>query len=98
MGRKVVIFLVSLAVLTYAIPVTATDSVGTDGPQTVSNGKAVPLSASAISHYQQMQSLAQAKGLLALHGGSPVTDDQALLVFLIAAAAIAGLTIAFATS
>ena len=98
MGRKVVILLVSLAVLTYAVPLTAMGSAETDGTQRLSDAKAVLLSAAEISHYQQMQSLAQAKGLLLLHGGGPLTNDQALVVFIIAAAVIAGVTIALATS
>ena len=94
MGKKVMIFLLSLVISAYASPVAGMGSAGSRGTQTASSSKAVPLSTSEISHYQQMQSMAEAKGLLSLQGGGPVTDEMAMVVIAVAAAAIVGVAIA----
>jgi len=97
MGKKVMIVLLSLVISVYASPVAGMGSAGSRGTETASSGKAVPLSDSEISHYQQMQSRAQAKELLCVQGGGPVTDEQALLIMAIAAVAIVVLVGSFST-
>ena len=93
MSKKVMIFLLSLVISAYASPVAGMGSAGSKGTDTESSSKAVPLSSSEISRYQQMQSIAQAKGLLSLQGGGPITDKQALVVMAIAAATFVAVAI-----
>ena len=93
MGKRVMIFLLSLAISAFASPVVGMVSPRSKGAETVSSSKAVPLSASEISHYQQMQSRAEAKELLSLEGGGPVTNEMALVFFAIAAAVVVGVLI-----
>ena len=90
MSKKVMIFLLSLVISAYASPVVGMGSSASRGTQTASSGKAIPLSTSEISHYQQMQAMAEAKGLLSLQGGGPVTDEMAMVIIAVAAAAIVG--------
>ena len=88
MGKKVMIVLLSLVISAYASPVVGMGTARSNGTETASSGKAVPLSDSEISHYQQRQSMAEAKGLLCVQGGGPLTDEQALVIIAVAAAAI----------
>ena len=97
MGKKVMIFLLSLVISAYASPVLGMGTAGSRGTQTASSGKAVALSTSEISHYQQMQAMAKAKGLLSLQGGGPVTDETAIVVIAVAAVAIAAVVIVVST-
>ena len=93
MGKKVMIVLLSLVISAYASPVVGMGTAGSKGTETASSGKAVALSDSEISHYQQMQSMAEAKGLLCFQGGGPLTDEEALVVIVIAAAAMVGVAL-----
>ena len=94
MSKKVMILLLSLVISAYASPVAGMGSAGSKGTETESSSKAVALSSSEISHYQQMQSMAEAKGLLCVQGGGPLTDEQTLVIIVVAAAAIVAVAIA----
>ena len=76
MNEKVMVVLLSVAILACTSPVMGMVSSSSTSAQTGSSCRAVPLSASEMSHYQQMQSAAQAKDLLSLRGGSGPEDPE----------------------
>jgi len=75
MSKKVLVLALSLVILASACPVAAMVSASAKRAKIESSCEAVPLSASEITHYQQMQSTAEAKGLLLLQGGNVTTSD-----------------------